>query len=208
VNWNERVTVRPIRADGSLDLGAVAAMSKVLRDRRSGEAHPVDERLVRLLYRVADHFDAPQVTVISGYRTPRRSHHSYHADGAAIDFLVPGVPDAEVAEYARSLGRCGVGVYPTSGFVHLDVRDQSYFWCDVSGPGQRGRVRQVQADRARLADRRWDPATDTPARRERPDGVQVIHASHRAARRPEPTPPATDADVDVAPEEAEDPETE
>ena len=32
------------------------------------------------------------------------------------------------------LGFVGVGVYPVSGFVHLDVRERSYFWVDTSGP--------------------------------------------------------------------------
>lgn len=200
VNWNERVTVRPIRADGTIDPEAIAALAHVLRDRRSGESSPPDERLVRLLYRIADHFDAPQVTVISGYRSGRRSRTSYHAKGAAIDFLLPGIPDREVAEFARTLGRCGVGVYPTSGFVHLDVRERSYYWSDVSGPGQRGRVRQIQADAAWVADHRYRPEADVPPRRDRPDGVQVIRASHRT--RTASVPAGGDADVDlVAPSE-------
>ncbi len=198
VNWRERVTLRPYRADGTLDPAALAALQQVLRDRRSGESAPVDERLVRLLYRVADHFDAPQITVISGYRTPRRGRTSHHSEGDAVDFLVPGVPDREVADYARTLGRCGVGIYPTSGFIHLDVRDQSFCWTDVSGPGQRGRVRQIAADQARAADRRWESAADAPARRDRPDGVQLIRAS---PRRPEPAPTGADADVAEAPSE-------
>ena len=35
--------------------------------------------------------------------------------------MVPGVKDEEVAKYARQTGFVGVGIYPTSGFVHVDV---------------------------------------------------------------------------------------
>ena len=34
--------------------------------------------------------------------------------------------------------KVGVGYYPNSSFVHLDVRkDRSAFWIDYSGPGER-----------------------------------------------------------------------
>jgi uncharacterized protein YcbK (DUF882 family) len=197
VNWRERVTVRPFRADGALDPEALAAIRQILRDRRTGESGPVDERLVRLLYRVVDRFDAPQITVISGFRTPRPGRSGHHSKGEAIDFLVPGVPDREVAEFARTLGRCGVGLYPTSGFVHLDVRDRSYCWTDTSGPGQRGRIRQIAADSARAADRGWESADDAPPRRARPDGVQVMRSAPSRTP-PAPAPTGADADADVA----------
>lgn len=201
VNHAERVTLRPIRADGSIDPAALESLARVLRDKRSGESSLPSERLVRLVYRIAEHFDAPQVTVISGYRSARRNRHSYHSTGAAIDFLLPGVSDREVADYAQTLGHCGVGVYPTSGFVHLDVRERSYYWCDVSGPGQRGRVRQIEADEARAADHRYDPMADAPPRRDRPDGVQVIRASRRT--RTAAVQSESDADVDFSPDETE-----
>ena len=57
-----------------------------------------------------------------------------------------------LAEYVRSLGFVGVGIYPRTGFVHLDVRAASYFWVDYSGAGRRGRVRQILAGVAQRAD--------------------------------------------------------
>jgi hypothetical protein len=42
----------------------------------------------------------------------------------------------QVRELARSLGAAGVGYYPTSRFVHVDVRDEPYQWTDTSGPGE------------------------------------------------------------------------
>jgi len=38
----------------------------------------------------------------------------------------------------RTFDKVGVGYYPNSSFVHLDVRkDHSAFWIDYSGPGER-----------------------------------------------------------------------
>ena len=46
-----------------------------------------------------------------------------------------------------------MGVYPTSGFVHVDVRDRSYFWVDASGPGRRNRTRGILGNLAQASDR-------------------------------------------------------
>ncbi len=70
-----------------------------------------------------------------------------------MDFIVPGARDEDVAAFARTLGFVGVGIYPVSGFVHLDVRDRSYFWSDSSGPGRRNRERGILGDLARSSDR-------------------------------------------------------
>jgi uncharacterized protein YcbK (DUF882 family) len=39
----------------------------------------------------------------------------------AIDIRVPGVPTARVRDAALALHRGGVGYYPASDFVHVDV---------------------------------------------------------------------------------------
>jgi uncharacterized protein YcbK (DUF882 family) len=59
------------------------------------------------VYQVARHFNAPQISVISGYRAD--AGHSNHAHGRAIDILIPGVTDRAVADYARGLDLVGVG---------------------------------------------------------------------------------------------------
>jgi hypothetical protein len=59
--------------------------------------------------------------------------------GLACDFRVEGVKTAELRDYLRhTFDKVGVGYYPNSSFVHLDVRkDRSAFWIDYSGPGER-----------------------------------------------------------------------
>ena len=198
VNTGETVTVRPFRADGSADPEALHTLRQVLRDHRAEEDHPVDLRLVSVLYRLVVELDAPQINVISGFRHQRARGHSLHGEGQAIDLIVPGVDSDRVAAVARGFGHMGVGIYPTSGFVHLDVRDRSYFWIDRSGPGQRGRVIQVRADESRAADAAYRAEADRIVPRSDADADATVTAvappppsrgrsagrSRRAARRP------------------------
>lgn len=124
----------------------------VLREPSTGNEHPIDPRVLDLVYRVQTHFGAHEIRIISGYRTPKKTVASNHGKGRAIDLVVPGVTDEEVAKFAREQGFVGVGVYPVSGFVHLDVRERSYFWVDTSGPGRRARTRGILADIAAKSD--------------------------------------------------------
>ena len=154
LNMPDRVTIAASSDRGGFSAEDLDRAAHVLRDPRTGNEHPVDPRLLDLVYRVARHFDAHEVRVISGYRTPRNGSHSNHGKGRAIDLVIPGASDEEVAKFAREQGFTGVGVYPTSGFVHLDVRERSYFWVDYSGPGKRNRTRGILGDLAAKSDAR------------------------------------------------------
>jgi hypothetical protein len=50
------------------------------------------------------------------------------------------------------MGFVGVGVYPTSQFVHVDIRPRSYFWVDYSGPRMKNRERGILGDLAAKSD--------------------------------------------------------
>lgn len=154
LNVPERVTLTASTEHGGFSAPDLDRAARLLRDTRSNNEHPIDARLLDLVYRVALHFTAHEVRVISGYRTPKPGSHSNHGQGRAIDLVVPGASDEEVAKFARDQGFCGVGVYPTSGFVHLDIRDRSFFWVDYSGPGKKNRTRGILADLAAKADAR------------------------------------------------------
>lgn len=146
-----RVTLVPDGDEGGFDADDLALAQQALatRDGVTREIHP---RLVELVYRAVRQFRAPYVHVVSGYRDGRAS--SRHAQGRALDFVLPGVSDRRLAAWLRPQGFVGVGIYPTSGFVHLDVRARSYFWSDASGPGQRNRERRMLAS----ASSRYDAA--------------------------------------------------
>ncbi|GAB4213670.1 MAG: hypothetical protein OHK0013_37720 [Sandaracinaceae bacterium] len=137
----QRFELVPASREGGFDEEDLALAQRAFAYRQDGTEHPVHPRLLELVYRAVRHFRAPYVTVVSGYRSgnPR----SRHGQGRAIDLVLPGVSDRRLAAYLRPQGFVGVGIYPNSGFVHLDVRARSYFWSDASGPGQPNRERQI-----------------------------------------------------------------
>jgi uncharacterized protein YcbK (DUF882 family) len=87
------------------------------------------------------------ITVVCGYRTPETNaalrqnspqtgvaEHSQHMEGHAIDLRVLGVATAKLRDAALSLRAGGVGYYPVSQFVHVDVGPVREW---VFGPKQR-----------------------------------------------------------------------
>ena len=52
----------------------------------------------------------------------------------------------------RATSSSGVGVYPASQFVHVDIRPRSYFWVDASGPHMRNRERGILGELASRSD--------------------------------------------------------
>ncbi len=125
--------------DGGLDPNALRQIDWVLRDFRTGEARPIDPRLLDLLWELRAALDTTEpYEVISGYRSPstnamlRRSGRgvargSLHTRAMAIDVRVPGQPVAKLRAAALALRQGGVGYYPASGFVHVDV-GRVRFW--------------------------------------------------------------------------------
>jgi uncharacterized protein YcbK (DUF882 family) len=112
---------------------ALAEAMRVLRDWRNGEEHVMDPRLFDVMHGVARRLevDAP-FQIISGYRSPATNAalhersgqvatHSQHTLGKAVDVRVEGVDLRRLHRAALSLGAGGVGLYPVSNFVHMDV---------------------------------------------------------------------------------------
>jgi uncharacterized protein YcbK (DUF882 family) len=127
------------RADGRLVPDALRQIDWVLRDFRTGEARPIDPRLLDLLWGLRTALDTTEpYEVISGYRSLttntmlRRAGRgvargSLHTKAMAVDVRVPGLPLAKLRASALALRRGGVGYYPSSGFVHVDV-GRVRFW--------------------------------------------------------------------------------
>jgi uncharacterized protein YcbK (DUF882 family) len=132
----------------SADLDRVAHLLRAM----SGDEHPVDPRVLCVVYQIQTHFGVPEIRVVSGYRVPRPGSHSNHGRGRAMDVVVPGVPDEDVARFVREMGFVGVGVYPASQFVHVDVRPRSYFWVDYSGPHMRNHELGILGELAARSD--------------------------------------------------------
>ena len=127
------------RADGQLDAAALREIDWVLRDFRTGEAHQMDRRLLDLLWRLRTALDTTEpYEVISGYRSAATnamlarqsagvSRVSLHMRAMAIDVRVPNRELSVVRDTALTLRLGGVGYYPTSDFVHVDV-GRPRFW--------------------------------------------------------------------------------
>jgi uncharacterized protein YcbK (DUF882 family) len=133
INRGESLSVPAAGDGGGFDSCDLDKLAHLLR-AATGDEHPVDPRTMALVYRIQTHFDVPEIRVVSGFRVPKPGSRSNHGKGRAVDMVVPGVPDEEVARYVREMGFVGVGIYPTSQFVHVDIRPRSYFWVDFSGP--------------------------------------------------------------------------
>jgi uncharacterized protein YcbK (DUF882 family) len=132
----DEVDVNLYNADGSYNLDALEEASHVLRCRRTDTETPMDPQLLMLLSHVYDHFGAKPLQIVSGYRNQRK-RTSNHTKGTATDFRIAGVPPKKIREFAATLdgGGVGIGLYPRSGFVHIDVRPApSYRWVDYSPP--------------------------------------------------------------------------
>lgn len=129
----EETLERAYWAQGSYLADALAAIDYVLRDHRSGEVAAIDTALIDLLHRLETRLQpAGPFEVISAYRSPASNQllnattsgvatRSLHMQGKAIDIRIPGIELADVRRAGLALKGGGVGYYPGSNFVHLDV---------------------------------------------------------------------------------------
>jgi uncharacterized protein YcbK (DUF882 family) len=109
-----------------------ATVDHFLRDHFTNKATAMEPRLIGLLLAAATRFHSDVIDVVSGFRHPkynlilRKKGHqvardSQHTHGNAVDFFVPQVPVQALQAWARAQAAGGVGMYPESGFVHMDT---------------------------------------------------------------------------------------
>jgi uncharacterized protein YcbK (DUF882 family) len=132
---------------------ALHDLSHFLRDFRTNEVVQVDRDLFDLLHSLNQRLETSEpFEIVSGYRSPATNAmlarttrgvaaHSLHTVGMAVDVRVPGRRMQHVYAAARNLQLGGVGYYPRSEFVHLDV----------------GRVRTWDGPEVRVANRARKP---------------------------------------------------
>ena len=161
---SEDFVIRVSSRRGHSAPAAYKTFERVMRST-TGVTHPPDPRLVALVGQVSNHFGSRRIEVISGFRpyTPTQyTAHSNHNIGHALDFRVVGVPNEVLRDYCKTLHNVGVGYYPNSTFVHLDVRDASYHWLDASPPGVHWREAMLRDPRAKQRDASWSAEMDLP----------------------------------------------
>lgn len=126
-------------AEGQFIPDALQDINKLLRDHRNNKISAIDPQLLVLLDKVSAQFgDHPTLHIISGYRSPESNaklhanssgvaKHSLHMDGKAIDVRIPGQDLAKLHKVAMAQKSGGVGYYPDSQFVHMDVGRVRYW---------------------------------------------------------------------------------
>lgn len=131
VNTGEEVEVRLDLASGEVEAPSYRSLRHLMRCQRTGAETPMDPRLIELLYRIAQR-TRQRIEIVSGFRAPMFSLAtlSYHTRGMAADIRVPGMTPLMVRDLARAMGVKGIGYYPVSQFVHVDVRDEPQEWTD------------------------------------------------------------------------------
>lgn len=134
----ETLRVRLFHENGKPDPKARARLARFLRDRETDEQKRPHLRLMRVLSELADRFNGRTIIVVSAYRSDpdENGGGSRHSRGAAVDVRIEGVPNEALRDYCLTLRRVGVGYYPRSSFVHIDVRDREVYWVDWSRPGE------------------------------------------------------------------------
>ncbi|HYD99871.1 MAG TPA: DUF882 domain-containing protein [Alphaproteobacteria bacterium] len=118
---------------GKYNKDALRALSRLMRDHRNGQVHAIDPKLFDVLYQLQRKLGSQaEYHVISGYRSPETNAmlartgdgvatNSFHLRGMAIDIRMPKVDLRKLHRAALTLRRGGVGYYPESNFIHLDV---------------------------------------------------------------------------------------
>ena len=115
---------------------ALEKLNYFLRDHRTNDVSHYDPKEFDVLHSVLAKLGKPNATidVVCGYRTPWSNNylrtrgavtgvaqHSQHMLAKAIDIRIPGVETRTLRDAALSLREGGVGYYPISQFVHVDV---------------------------------------------------------------------------------------
>ena len=116
-------------ADGDAGQPERSAFFRCWFTEREG---PIPDALLARIIAAARHFEVREVRIISGFRHPKYnlqlvkkgrevSGGSQHTEGSAIDFFLPEIETRPLYEWLLANHIGGVGFYPVSEFVHIDL---------------------------------------------------------------------------------------
>ncbi len=112
---------------------SIQELNTILRDHRTDDVYSMDTGLLDLLFVLQSRLDSKDIYhIISGYRSPATNamlsgksrgvaKRSYHMRGMAIDIRLQGCELKNLQRAALALKAGGVGYYPSSDFIHVDV---------------------------------------------------------------------------------------
>jgi uncharacterized protein YcbK (DUF882 family) len=131
-NNGEKMTVELV--DGEVTPESQRQAKHLMRCLKNDQEHDIDPRLLVTLWQLA-HDNGGTLLLISGFRTPeRRGDKNFHTLGMAADVRIPGSWSWRMRDAARKIGVRGLGTYPTTNMIHVDVRTEPFTWVDWSGP--------------------------------------------------------------------------
>lgn len=131
--WAHNLRTHEIRAlDGPAGIDEQAERSQFFRCWFTAKEGPVPAGLIEAILASARHFEVREVRIVSGFRAPKYNlllrkkgrevaESSEHSEGLAIDFFLPGVGTRVLYEWLLARHPGGVGFYPVSEFVHVDL---------------------------------------------------------------------------------------
>jgi uncharacterized protein YcbK (DUF882 family) len=147
---------------------AVALLNFFLRDHNTNDVKAYDPREFDLLHDILTHLRRPDalIDVVCGYRTQETNEilrassrggvaeHSQHILGHAIDIRIPGSTTVKIRNAALSLNEGGVGYYPTTHFVHVDVGAIRTWTYSPRRHHRRSRLRHASSHHRQVAQHR------------------------------------------------------
>lgn len=120
-------------SNGQYLTDALTEINHIFRDHLTETIEAIDTNLLDLLFALKEKLNINEpFHIVSGYRTPQTNaklrkrkrgvaKNSLHMYGKAVDIRVPSYSTKALKLSAMELRAGGVGYYPRSGFVHLDV---------------------------------------------------------------------------------------
>lgn len=124
-----------IRAFPDAQISKNFRLSEFRPGRHSYEFIRISPALVRALEEIRERAGRP-IQVTSGYRPPDYNRevggvsNSTHIDGLAADIYCDGLTTEQLHDICEQVigKRGGVGYYPKSGFIHVDLRGYEARW--------------------------------------------------------------------------------
>lgn len=120
-------------AEGQYIPESLEGINRLFRDHRNGQVYKIDPQLLDTLHELRTKLESTEpFELISGYRSSATNsvlrsqghgvaENSLHTKGMAADIRIPGRSLILLRKAALSLKAGGVGYYPESQFVHVDV---------------------------------------------------------------------------------------
>ena len=125
--------------NGGYVANSLKIINHIMRDIRTDDVKLIDRNLLDLISAISIKLKPKEpFHVISGYRSPRTNNllrkrgkgaakNSFHLKGQAADIRLPGYRTSVLRKAAYEVKSGGVGYYPKSGFVHVDIGPLRYW---------------------------------------------------------------------------------